>query len=61
LPQDKQKTLVHHRLSKEAYLELEKQLGLTQPQSNTTDIQAGYMLGICQALKVIRTGFTVDQ
>lgn len=54
------KPRIVHRLSKEAYDSLEKQLGLTQPQSNTTDIQAGFMLGICHALKVIRTGFTVD-
>ncbi len=60
MPQDTKKTITVHRLSKEAYDSLEQQLGLTQPQTTTTEIQAGYMLGLSHALKVIRQGFTVD-
>jgi len=51
---------VNFRLSSEAYKQLEKQLLSDVIVSDkTTDLQAGYMLGIQKVLKVLRDGFTV--
>ena len=50
----------YHRLSREAYQELEKLLAAPQVNNLTTDIQAGWLLGIQQALKVVRDGFAVN-
>lgn len=48
-----------HRLSKEAYESLEKQLGPIKPTSTTTPIEAGYNLGVQHVLKLIREGYTI--
>lgn len=50
------------RLTPEAYLQLEKQLLSDVIVSDkTTDLQAGYMLGIQKTLKVLRDGFTIGE
>lgn len=55
-----QDNLVTFRLSREAYLQLERQmLSDVVVTDKTTDLQAGYMLGIQKVLKVLRDGFTI--
>jgi hypothetical protein len=51
----------YFRLTAEAYRALEKSL-LSDIYVNdkTTEVQAGYMLGIQKALKEIRDGFTIE-
>lgn len=47
----------HHRLTVDQYKLFEKSLpGLGEPR---TDLQAGYLLGIQHALKVLRDGWVV--
>jgi len=54
-------TNVIHRLSMEAYTSLERNLLANIIVSDkTTDLQAGYMLGIQEVLRKLRTGFTID-
>lgn len=49
------------RLSPEAYEQLEKALlSEVYVSKDTTELQAGYMLGIQKTLKVLRDGFTVS-
>jgi len=48
------------RLNTTAYEALEKQLGLPVPSVTTTDIQAGYMLGVQHVLVLLRKGFVVS-
>lgn len=47
-----------NRLTSDQYRSLEKKLAGISMTSSTTDLQAGYMLGIQQALLVIREGWT---
>lgn len=50
------------RLSQEQYEVLEtKLLSDVIVSEKTTDLQAGYMLGIQKTLKVLRDGFTVQR
>lgn len=52
--------ITRFRLSPDAYIQLEKQiLSDVVVSDKTTEIQAGYMLGIQKVLKVIRDGFTI--
>lgn len=47
----------HHRLTVDQYKAFEKSLpGLGEPR---TDLQAGYLLGIQHALKVLRDGWVI--
>ena len=49
-----------YRLQKETYQQLEnKLLSDVLVNDKTTDLQAGYMLGIQKVLKVLRDGFTI--
>lgn len=48
---------VVHRLSREAYEQLEKQL--PQPTAPLDGTRAAYQLGIQYVLQVLRQGFTV--
>ena len=50
---------VVHRLSPEAYAELEKQLEQPYVNAGTTEGQAFYKLGVQQTLKQLREGFVV--
>lgn len=55
-----QDNLINFRLSREAYQQLEtKLLSDVIVSDKTTDLQAGYMLGIQKVLKVLRDGFTI--
>ncbi|OZI20062.1 hypothetical protein CAL26_21140 [Bordetella genomosp. 9] len=52
-----------HRLSPEAYRALEKLLAGSASAvvtSQTTDLQAGDMLGVQRVLKALRDGFVVE-
>lgn len=50
----------HHSLSTEMYGQLVKKLGQINVTAETTPMQAGYILGIQQVLKVIREeGFAI--
>lgn len=50
------------RLTPAAYQALEKQLlADVLVNDKTSDIQAGYMLGIQKVLKVVRDGFTIAE
>lgn len=52
--------IVSFRLSSDAYVQLEnKLLSDVIVSDKTTDLQAGYMLGIQKVLKVLRDGFTI--
>jgi hypothetical protein len=46
-------------LNKDIYKKLEAQLPAPAPSATTTDIQAGYMLGVQYVLKVLREGFVI--
>lgn len=46
-------------LTRAQYEKLENQLPAPVPSSNTTDIQAGYQLGIQHVLKLLRQGFVM--
>lgn len=51
---------IQFRLSSDAYKQLEqKLLSDVIVTDKTTELQAGYMLGIQKVLKVLRDGFTV--
>lgn len=48
-----------HRLTSSAYRQLEQQCESAQVTGTTTDIQAGFKLGIQHALKLLRDGFVI--
>jgi hypothetical protein len=48
-----------HRLSQEALMELRKKLPLPDVSSTTTDLEAGYKLGIQKVLDLLREGFVI--
>jgi hypothetical protein len=52
-----EKPLVVDRLSEPMYAKLESLLPKPMVQPGTTDIQAGYLMGIQHVLSVLRTGF----
>lgn len=47
-------------LTKVQYEKLEKQLPMPVPNSSTTEIQAGYHMGIQHILKLLREGFVIS-
>lgn len=47
-------------LTQEQYLRLEKALPPPLLDNNTTDLQAGFRLGVQAVLKMIREGFVVS-
>lgn len=50
-----------YRLNPDVYRDLERKvLSDIYISKETTDIQAGYMLGIQKVLKELRDGFTID-
>lgn len=46
-------------LNKDIYRKLEDQLAAPSPSGTTTDIQAGFLLGIQHVLKKLREGFVI--
>lgn len=48
-----------YRFNPESIRQLEKQLNAVHVNASTTDIQAGYMLGVQHVLSLLRNGFTV--
>lgn len=49
-----------YRLDSDQYKELVRQLPKPIPSENTTDIQAGYLLGIQHVLDKLREGFVIE-
>jgi hypothetical protein len=49
------------RLTKEVYEDLEKKLPAPSVQRDTTDLQAGFQLGIQHVLKLLREGYVVGR
>lgn len=58
MPQEPQVTEVVI-LNKDIYKKLEEQLPAPAPSGTTTDIQAGYLLGVQYVLKKLREGFMI--
>lgn len=50
---------VFHRLSLDAYRQLEKSIPPPTPTNDTSDIRAGFLLGVQHVLKALRDGFVV--
>lgn len=46
-------------LNKEQYKKLEQQLPAPTPSGSTTEVQAGFLLGIQHVLKQLREGWVV--
>jgi hypothetical protein len=53
------KELVVVRLDQSMYRELEQKLTPPVVTSQTTDLQAGYQLGVQSVLKMLREGYTL--
>ena len=49
------------RLTKEVYEDLEKKLPAPSVQRDTTDLQAGFQLGVQHVLKLLREGYVVGR
>lgn len=50
---------VVHRLSPEVYKDLEKKVGYIDVTEKTSELQAGYQLGVQKVLRMLRDGFVV--
>lgn len=48
-----------HRLTKESYEQLEKQVSHVGINSSTTPTEAAYKLGVQSVLQVLRTGWVI--
>lgn len=48
------------RLNREVYRQLEQQYGAVGLGPNTTELQAGYQLGVQSILKALREGYVVS-
>lgn len=48
------------RLTQAVYKTLEDKMGKVYVGDNTTDLQAGYMLGVQAVLKVLREGYVIN-
>lgn len=59
MPANPPEVKVIHRLSKEAYEALEQQLTVIKPTTNTTSIEAGFVLGEQNVMKILRKGFVI--
>lgn len=59
MPDNTKKITQVHRLTKEAYEALEKNLGPIKPTTTTTPIEAGYTLGVQHVLLLLRQGFVI--
>ena len=55
----KAKEVVTHRLTQEVYKQLESSLPTPVVGTTTTELQAGFALGIQYVLKQLREGFVV--
>lgn len=53
------KTVTLVRLDESAYKDLEGKCPIPFVQGNTTDLQAGFQLGVQHVLKMLREGYTV--
>jgi hypothetical protein len=49
------------RLTKEVYEDLERKLPAPSVQRDTTDLQAGFQLGIQHVLKMLREGYVIGK
>lgn len=49
-----------HRLTKEAYEQLEKQVANPGVNSNTTPVEAAYKLGVQAVLQALRKGWVTE-
>lgn len=49
------------RLAPEAYQQLARKFGACVVTKDTTDLQAGYMLGVKAVLDAVREGFTIEE
>ena len=49
------------RLTKEVYEDLERKLPAPIVQRDTTDLQAGFQLGIQNVLKLLREGYVIGK
>lgn len=52
--------VVHHTISREVYRALEDKLRVAPPSYQTTDIQAGFQLGVEHTLRLLRDGWVTD-
>lgn len=59
MAETKAKEVVVHRLTQEVYKHLESQMPVPFVNQQTTDVQAGFALGIQYVLKQLREGFVV--
>lgn len=59
MAETKAKEVVVHRLTQEVYKHLEGQMPAPFVNQQTTDVQAGFALGIQYVLKQLREGFVV--
>lgn len=48
-----------YRLTPDVYAKLEKQCGSPAVTSTTSELEAGYKLGVQQVLKLLREGFSL--
>ncbi len=48
-----------HRLSQEVYKDLEKKIGHIQVEDSTSELSAGFQLGVQKVLALLRNGFVV--
>ena len=53
------RTVEYARLTQHVYDELERKVGSVVVNQVTTDLQAGYMLGVQAVLKELRNGYVV--
>lgn len=54
-------TKQYARLTKEVYEDLERKLPAPTVQRDTTDLQAGFQLGVQHVLKMLREGYVIGK
>lgn len=57
--QPKPQIQTYTRLTREVYEDLEKKVGRVMVNRETTDLQAGYQLGVQAVLQMLREGYVV--
>lgn len=61
MTQPEKKVVEYHRLSPQAYADLEKATAFVpHVAEDTTNIQAGFMLGVQHVLRTLRNGFVTS-
>ena len=56
---EKQQPRTYARLTAEVYQDLERKVGQVVVTRETTDLQAGYQLGVQAVLKLLRDGYVI--